>query len=67
MSAIRLWRFSSTRLEEQSGGTPDILRLLGDYEAPIRFLREEVGNCTEEYEDEGTFELLVSVMRSRQE
>ena len=29
----------------------------------IRFLREDARKCTEEYEDEGTFELLVSVMR----
>jgi starvation-inducible DNA-binding protein len=52
-----------TRLEEQSGVVPDILRLLADHEATIRFLREDARKCTEEYEDEGTFELLVSVMR----
>ena len=52
-----------TRLEEQPGVVPDILRLLADHEASIRFLREDARKCTEEYEDEGTFELLVSVMR----
>jgi len=52
-----------TRLEEQPGNVPDILRLLADHEASIRFLREDARKCTEEYEDEGTFELLVSVMR----
>jgi starvation-inducible DNA-binding protein len=52
-----------TRLEEQSGVVPDILRLLADHEASIRFLREDARKCTEEYEDEGTFDLLVSVMR----
>jgi starvation-inducible DNA-binding protein len=52
-----------TRLEEQPGVIPDILRLLADHEASIRFLREDARKCTEEYEDEGTFVLLVSVMR----
>jgi len=52
-----------TRVEEQPGVVPDILRLIADHEATIRFLREDTKKCTEEYEDEGTFELLVSVMR----
>jgi starvation-inducible DNA-binding protein len=52
-----------TRLEEQPGVVPDILRLLADHEASIRFLREDARRCTEDYEDEGTFELLVSIMR----
>ena len=52
-----------TRVDEQPGVVPDILRLIADHEATIRFLREDARKCTEEYEDEGTFELLVSVMR----
>jgi len=52
-----------TRVEEQPGVVPDILRLLADHEASIRFLREDARKCSEEYEDEGTFEMLVSVMR----
>jgi starvation-inducible DNA-binding protein len=52
-----------TRLEEQPGIVPDILHLLADYEASIRFLREDAKKCTDEYEDGGTYELLVSVMR----
>ncbi len=52
-----------TRLEEQADDVPDILRLLADHETSIRFLREDARKCTEEYEDEGTFELLVSGMR----
>lgn len=52
-----------TRLEGQPGDIPDALRLLADHETTIRFLREDVRKCTEEYEDEGTFELLVGVMR----
>ena len=52
-----------TRVEEHPGVVPDILRLVADHEASIRFLREDARKCTEEFEDEGTFELLVSVMR----
>lgn len=52
-----------TRLEEQPGIVPDILQLLADHEISIRLLREDVRKCNEDYEDEGTFELLVSVMR----
>lgn len=53
-------------LLEQSGDVPDILHLLADYETLIRFLREDARKCSEEYEDEGTFQLLVSVMRLHQ-
>lgn len=52
-----------TQLEEQPGVVPDILRLLADHEASIRLLRENTRKCTEEYEDEGTFLLLVGIMR----
>lgn len=52
-----------SRLEEQTGSVPKIMILLADHEAAIRFLREDARKCNEEYEDEGTFELLVSVMR----
>ena len=50
-------------LDEQPGVVPDILHLLADHEVVIRCMREDAKKCTEEYEDEGTFELLVSVMR----
>jgi starvation-inducible DNA-binding protein len=53
----------NTRLEEQLGAIPGILHLLADNEASIRYLREDAKRCTEEFEDEGTFELLVSIMR----
>ena len=52
-----------SRLEEQTGSVPKIMILLADHEAAIRFLREDARKSNEEYEDEGTFELLVSVMR----
>ena len=51
-----------TRLEEQPGEIPDLLNLLADHEAAIRFMREDARKCSEEYEDEGSFELLVRVM-----
>ena len=53
---------NNTRLEEQPGVIPNILHLLADHETYIRFLREDTKKCTEEYEDKGTLELLVSVM-----
>jgi starvation-inducible DNA-binding protein len=52
-----------SRIEEQPGSVPKIMNLLADHESAIRFLREDARKCNEEYEDEGTFELLVSVMR----
>ena len=51
-----------TRLEEQPGLVPDILRLLANHEALIRFLRVDIRKCTEEYEDEGSYGLLVQVI-----
>jgi starvation-inducible DNA-binding protein len=52
-----------SRLEEQLGDIPVLIDLLSDHEAAIRFLRNDARKCTQEYEDEGTFDLLVSVMR----
>lgn len=54
---------SHTRLEAQPGDIPDVLHLLADHETSIRFLREDARKCAEEYEDAGTFELLVGLMR----
>jgi starvation-inducible DNA-binding protein len=51
------------QVEEQPGVVPDILRLLADHETAIRLLREDAKKCSEDYEDEGTSEMLVSVMR----
>jgi starvation-inducible DNA-binding protein len=52
-----------SRIEEEPGVVPDILRLLADHESCIRFLREDARKCSEEYEDAGTFALLVGLMR----
>jgi starvation-inducible DNA-binding protein len=50
------------RVEEQPGVVPGILQLLADHEASVRYLREDARRCNEEYEDEGSFALLVSIM-----
>lgn len=53
----------TTQLEDQPGSSLDTLHLLADHEASIRILREDTRKCLEEYEDAGTFEILVSAMR----
>lgn len=50
-------------LKDRPGEFPEIMELLADHEALIRFLREDSRKCSEEYEDEGTVGLLVSLMR----
>ena len=52
-----------TRLEEKPNFAMNSISLLADHEASIRFIREDARKCSEEYEDEGTFELLVNIMR----
>jgi starvation-inducible DNA-binding protein len=52
-----------TRLEEKSGEIPEIIDILADHESIIRFLREDAKKCTDEFEDEGTFELLIGILR----
>ena len=56
----------NTRLSEQPGEVPDILRLLADHESFIRFLREDANRCKDELEDEGTKDLLVNAMRAHE-
>jgi starvation-inducible DNA-binding protein len=53
----------SARLDGKISAAPDMLKLLADHEAFIRFLREDAQKCSEMYEDQGTFALLVNVMR----
>jgi starvation-inducible DNA-binding protein len=52
-----------TRLEEQPGNAADIMHLLADHEAAIRFLREDAKRCIEEYEDQVTHDFLVAILR----
>jgi starvation-inducible DNA-binding protein len=53
----------SARLGGDLSAVPGIVSILADQEAFIRFLREDARKCSEIYEDQGTFALLVSVMR----
>jgi starvation-inducible DNA-binding protein len=53
---------SYTRLKEHPGNVPDILDLLADQEACIRFMREDSRKCSEEYEDHSTFALFVRII-----
>ncbi len=51
-------------LKEQPESKPRYtLHLLADHETSIRFLREDARKCSEDFEDEGTSDLLVNVMR----
>ena len=52
-----------SRLDEHPDHVPNLLRLLADHETLIRYLREDARKVTEEFEDEGTFDLLIGVMR----
>ncbi|MBA4385525.1 MAG: DNA starvation/stationary phase protection protein [Anaerolinea sp.] len=52
-----------TQLEERPGEVPNILHLLADHETIIRYLHDDIRKCSDDYEDEGTVDLLVSVMR----
>lgn len=52
----------STRLEEQPGIVPNVSNLLADHENIICFLHEDARKCSEEYQDDSTSELLMSVM-----
>lgn len=53
----------SSRLDGKSGSAPGVMSILADHEAFIRFLREDAQKCSEIHEDQGTFSLLVSIMR----
>lgn len=54
---------NSARLDGNLSVVPGVLSILADHEAFIRFLREDAQKCSEAYEDQGTFALLVNVMR----
>jgi len=56
----------SARLVGKFSVAPGVMGLLADHEAFIRFLREDAQKCSEMYEDQGTYALLVSVMRTHE-
>ncbi len=51
-----------TQIEDKPADIPDVLHLLADHETVVRLLREDIRKCSEEFEDEGTVELLVGVL-----
>jgi starvation-inducible DNA-binding protein len=53
----------SARLAGELSAVPEIISLLADHEAFIRFLREDAQKCSEVYEDQGTFVLLIRMLR----
>lgn len=53
---------NSSRLGGRINSVPGIVNILADHEAFIRFIREDAQKCSEIYEDQGTFALLVSIM-----
>ena len=66
MGGIALGSFEEileqTQIKERLDYIPDVLHLLADHETIIRSMREDIRKCSEDYEDEGTVELLVGVM-----
>ena len=57
---------SSARLDGNSNGLSNIINILADHEAFIRFLRDDAQKCSEIYEDQGTYALLISILRAHE-
>jgi starvation-inducible DNA-binding protein len=53
----------AARLDGRFVNAPGVMSILADQEAFIRFLREDALKCSEIYEDQGTFALLISILR----
>ena len=51
-----------TRLDENLVGPSDIINILAYQEAFIRFLRDDAQKCSERFEDQGTYAMLISVL-----
>ncbi len=51
------------RLEEQPGSIPNIMDLLADHEACIRFLGEDAKKCSEAYADKSTGDFLANIQQ----
>jgi starvation-inducible DNA-binding protein len=56
----------SARLGGEPASEPSVVSLLADHEAFIRFLRDDTQQCSEMYEDQGTFALLVHILRTHE-
>ncbi len=59
-----------TRLSETPGASPSapdmLTNLLDDHEQIITALRDDIKACTEEFNDEGTADLLIGTMRAHE-
>lgn len=53
----------TTRLAELPGEAPDMMSLLADHETCIRYLRDDSRKCVDDYDDQGSFALLVRILR----
>lgn len=51
------------RIDGKFVTAPGMMSLLADHEAFIRFLREDARKCSEMYEDQGTYALLICILR----
>jgi starvation-inducible DNA-binding protein len=56
----------SGRLDGIPNGLYDIIHILADHEAFIRFLRDDVQKCFELYDDLGTQAMLISILRDHE-
>jgi starvation-inducible DNA-binding protein len=55
-----------SRLDGKLAVNPGIMSILADQEAFIRFLREDAQKCSDAYEDQGTYALLIDILRSHE-
>lgn len=53
----------TARIDGNLAITPGVIHILADQEAFIRLLREDAQKCSELYGDQGTFTLLIDILR----
>jgi len=56
----------NSRLDGNLAAPASFMSVLASYEAFIRFLREDTQKCSEIYEDQGTFAMLVTMLRKHE-
>lgn len=57
---------NTARLDGNMGTPANFMSALADHEAFVRFLREDTQKCSEVYEDQGTFAMLVMMLRKHE-
>lgn len=61
---------AQTRLAEEPGKHPDadtmMRTLLEDHGSLINYLRQDIGRCLDEFDDEGTADLLIGTLRAHE-